>query len=74
MLDRYGPMGTAGPLRRLSRNHRYHFKQNLPVPELAAPHAGEIEYVFRVLSARSLPWTPADHEAPHWPIYRADAG
>jgi para-nitrobenzyl esterase len=27
-----------------------------------APHAGEIEYVFRVLSSRNLPWTDADRQ------------
>jgi para-nitrobenzyl esterase len=40
--------------------YRYHFEQNLPLATPAAPHAGEIVYVFRALSARNLPWTPED--------------
>jgi len=42
--------------------YRYHFEKNLPLPEPAAPHAGEIEYVFQVLDAKNLPWTPEDHQ------------
>ncbi len=42
--------------------YRYHFEQNLPLPEPAAPHAGEIEYVFMVLSAKNLPWKPEDRQ------------
>ena len=38
--------------------YRYHFEQNLPLPEPAAPHAGEIEYVFMTLVSKKLPWTP----------------
>ena len=47
---------------------RYEFDQALPLPadakpgeEPTAPHACEIEYVFRVLSSRNLPWRPEDH-------------
>jgi para-nitrobenzyl esterase len=42
--------------------YRYHFEQNLPLAEPASPHAGEIEYVFRVLPARKLPWRPEDQQ------------
>jgi para-nitrobenzyl esterase len=49
--------------------YRYEFDQTLPLPanakpgtEPTAPHASEIEYVFRVLSSRNLPWRPEDHE------------
>jgi para-nitrobenzyl esterase len=48
---------------------RYEFDQALPLPanakpgtEPAAPHSAEIEYVFRVLSSRHLPWRPEDHK------------
>jgi para-nitrobenzyl esterase len=48
---------------------RYEFDQDLPLSadaapgtEPAAPHAGEIEYVFRVLSQERLPWTPEDRQ------------
>ena len=48
---------------------RYEFDQTLPLPpnakpgtEPAAPHAAEIEYVFRVLSSKHLPWRPDDHK------------
>jgi len=44
---------------------RYEFDQTLPLPadaapgtEATAPHAAEIEYVFRVLPSRNLPWRP----------------
>jgi para-nitrobenzyl esterase len=47
--------------------YRYRFDQTLPLPakagpntEPTAPHAGEIEYVFRVLSSKQLPWRPED--------------
>ena len=42
--------------------YRYHFEQNLPLPVPAAPHAGEIEYVFGTLSAKNLPWTAEDRQ------------
>ncbi len=51
--------------------YRYEFDQTLPVPEgvtkgpaaeLRAPHAGEIEYVFQVLSSKNLPWRPEDRK------------
>jgi para-nitrobenzyl esterase len=42
--------------------YRYHFEQNLPMPVPAAPHAGEIEYVFGMLSAKNLPWTAEDRQ------------
>lgn len=48
--------------------YRYRFDQPLPLaPDAApgskprAPHAADIEFVFRVLSSRQLPWGPADH-------------
>lgn len=47
---------------------RYAFDQTLPLAadaapdaEPAAPHAGEIEYVFERLDAKALPWRPEDH-------------
>lgn len=47
--------------------YRYKFEQPLPLArdaapdkELKVPHASEIEYVFRVLPSRDLPWT-AEH-------------
>ncbi|MGA9778223.1 MAG: carboxylesterase/lipase family protein [Limisphaerales bacterium] len=47
--------------------YRYEFDQALPLPadarpgtEPTAPHASEIEYVFRVLSSKHLPWRPED--------------
>ena len=47
--------------------YRYQFDQTLPLPanakkgtEPTAPHACEIEYVFRMLSAKPLPWRPED--------------
>ncbi len=43
--------------------YRYRFEQVLPSPVDAAPHASEIEFVFQVLSARKLPWRPADRTA-----------
>jgi para-nitrobenzyl esterase len=49
--------------------YRYEFDQTLPLPvdaapgtEPTAPHAADIEFVFRVLSSRKLPWRPEDHE------------
>jgi para-nitrobenzyl esterase len=48
---------------------RYEFDQTLPLPSgsapdrvASAPHAGEIEYVFTVLSSKHLPWRPEDRE------------
>jgi para-nitrobenzyl esterase len=48
---------------------RYEFDQTLPLPTDAKPgtepraaHAWEIEYVFRVLSSKNLPWTPEDYQ------------
>jgi para-nitrobenzyl esterase len=48
---------------------RYEFDQTLPLPAKAkrgtepmAPHSAEIEYVFRVLSSKHLPWRREDHE------------
>jgi para-nitrobenzyl esterase len=47
---------------------RYEFDQTLPLSpdakpgtEPTAPHASDIEFVFRVLSSRKLPWRPEDH-------------
>jgi len=49
--------------------YRYEFDQTLPPTadagpgaEPVAPHSSEIEFVFRVLSSRNLPWRPEDHE------------
>ena len=49
--------------------YRFRFDQTLPLTpgapldaEPLAPHAADIEFVFRVLSARDLPWRPEDHE------------
>lgn len=42
--------------------YRYRFDQALPAPVNGAPHACEIEYVFRVLSSRNLPWTDDDRQ------------
>ena len=49
--------------------YRYEFDQPLPLPKDAAPgaepranHSGEIEFVFRTLSSKNLPWRPEDHE------------
>jgi para-nitrobenzyl esterase len=48
---------------------RYKFDQTLPLPadappgtEATAPHASDIEFVFRVLSSRNLPWRPEDQQ------------
>ncbi len=48
---------------------RYEFDQTLPLATDAKPgsapramHAGEIEYVFCVLSSKNLPWTPEDYQ------------
>jgi para-nitrobenzyl esterase len=47
--------------------YRYEFDQPLPLPADAKPgteptasHSWEIEYVFRVLSSKPLPWRPED--------------
>ena len=57
---------------------RYKFEQFLPVAadakpgtEPRAPHAGEIEYVFQVLSSKKLDWQPehralSDQMAAYW--------
>lgn len=49
--------------------YRYAFDQTLPLApdaapdaEAVAPHASDIEFVFRTLSSRALPWRPEDHE------------
>jgi para-nitrobenzyl esterase len=49
--------------------YRYEFNQTLPLApdakagtEPTAPHASDIEYVFRVLPSRDLPWRPEHHE------------
>jgi para-nitrobenzyl esterase len=49
--------------------YRYHFEQPLPLArhakpgtEPATPHAADIEFIFRVLSSRKLPWGPDDHK------------
>jgi para-nitrobenzyl esterase len=46
---------------------RYEFDETLPLPanakrgtEPTAPHASEIEFVFRMLSSKKLPWRPED--------------
>ena len=48
---------------------RYEFDQTLPLSldakpgtEPTAPHASDIEYVFRVLPSRDLPWRAEHHE------------
>lgn len=48
---------------------RYEFDQTLPSPanarpgtEAAAPHASEIEFVFRVLTSKQLPWRQEDRD------------
>jgi para-nitrobenzyl esterase len=49
--------------------YRYRFDQTLPLAadakpdaEPVAPHASEIEYVFRVLPSRHLPWQDEHHQ------------
>ncbi len=49
--------------------YRYEFDQTLPLPadakpgtEPKAPHASEIEFVFRVLSSKNLPWRKEDYD------------
>ena len=49
--------------------YRYEFDETLPLApgapegaEATAPHASEIEFVFQVLSSRSLPWRPEDRK------------
>jgi len=51
-----------------ARTYRYEFDLPLPLPEDAKPgteptasHSWEIQYVFRVLSSKHLPWRPEDH-------------
>jgi len=53
--------------------YRYEFDQTLPLPadappgtEPSAPHASEIEYVFRALPAKQLPWRPEDRRVSEW--------
>ncbi len=57
-------LGTGG-----SPVYRYEFDQTLPLPadakpgtEPTAPHASDIEYVFRMLSSRHLPWRAEDDQ------------
>jgi para-nitrobenzyl esterase len=52
-----------------SKVFRYEFDQPLPLPpdaapgtEPTAPHASDIEFVFRVLPSRNLPWRPEDQQ------------
>jgi para-nitrobenzyl esterase len=52
-----------------SKVFRYEFDQTLPLAagvapgtEPTAPHASDIEFVFRVLSSRDLPWRPEDQQ------------
>jgi para-nitrobenzyl esterase len=40
--------------------YRYHFEQKLPSTPPAANHSGEIEYVFRTLASKNLPFTDED--------------
>lgn len=49
--------------------YRYEFDQAIPLAADAAPgaepsayHSSEIEFVFRVLSSKKLPWRPGDRE------------
>ena len=49
--------------------YRYEFDQTLPLPadskpgtEPTAPHASDIEFVFRVISSRNLPWRQEDYD------------
>ncbi|HXR06585.1 MAG TPA: carboxylesterase/lipase family protein [Candidatus Acidoferrum sp.] len=49
--------------------YRYEFDQTLPLPasarsgaEATAPHASEIEFVFRALASKQLAWRPEDRE------------
>jgi para-nitrobenzyl esterase len=49
--------------------YRYEFDQPLPIAknarpgaEPSTPHACDIEFVFRVLSSRDLPWRPEDQQ------------
>ena len=48
---------------------RYEFDQTLPLPSDAKPgteptasHSWEIEFVFRVISSKNLPWRPEDYK------------
>jgi para-nitrobenzyl esterase len=52
-----------------ARVYRYEFDQAIPLGADAAPgaepsayHSSEIEFVFRVLSSKHLPWRPGDRE------------
>jgi len=63
---------------------RYEFDQTLPLAADAEPgteprasHAWEIEFVFRVLSSRNLPWRPEDEQvselmASYWTNFAKD--
>lgn len=49
--------------------YRYRFDETLPLPvgsppdaEPRAPHSGEIEYLFEMLSSKDLPWRPQDQK------------
>jgi para-nitrobenzyl esterase len=49
--------------------YRYKFEEPLPLArnakpgtEPSTPHASDIEFIFRVLSSRKLPWRPEDHK------------
>jgi carboxylesterase type B len=46
--------------------YRCFSEQNLPLPEPAAPHVGEIEYVFQALDSRKLLWRPEDRRVSEW--------
>jgi para-nitrobenzyl esterase len=40
--------------------YRYRFEHLLPTSPPGAPHSGEIEYVFGMLSSKNLPWADED--------------
>ena len=42
--------------------YRYHFEKLLPSTPPAANHSGEIEYVFRNLASKNLPFTDEDRQ------------
>ena len=49
--------------------YRYEFDQTLPLPanaragtEATAPHASDIEFVFRALDSKRLPWRQEDRD------------
>jgi len=46
--------------------YRYHFEQRLPSTPPAANHSGEIEYVFRALASKNLPFTDEDRQVSEW--------